>query len=284
VPFQHDGQTGTHRGLVVLSGPMRHARRVTRAQQLRALRAELAAVQAKIGQKRYRTVKAIQARANTCLRRSPVGHLMQAEAVQHTDGTVTLRWWINTHALWQASQTDGRYLLVTNDLALSAQRMLELYRAKDELDKRFLVSKQDLRVRPIYLHQDDRIEAMLLLNMIALLAYSLLEREVRQHGLPLTLRRLIAQLEDLTVIETHCWDGSVLYRLTPVSADQQALLAVVARILTQRRIPRVRPTLGSGETRRVGRALPLAPPDWTTAAQWPRQTTPRLVGLSEATM
>ncbi|MBU1747101.1 MAG: IS1634 family transposase [Chloroflexi bacterium] len=284
VPFQHDGQTVTHRGLVVLSGPMRHARRVTRAQQLRALRAELTAVQAKIGQKRYRTVKAVQARANTCLRRSPVGHLMQAEAAQHADGTVTLGWWINTHALWQASQTDGRYLLVTNDFTLSAQRMLELYRAKDELDKRFLVSKQDLRVRPIYLHQDDRIEAMLLLNMIALLAYSLLEREVRQHGLPLTLRRLIAQLENLTVIETHCWDGSVLYRLTPVSADQQALLAVVAQILAQRCIPRVRPTLSPSWTSRILRAPPPGPLVCELADGWARQTTPRPVGLREATM
>ncbi|MBU0490484.1 MAG: hypothetical protein KKA73_05705 [Chloroflexi bacterium] len=259
---------------------MRHARRVTRAQQLRALRAELTAVQAKIGQKRYRTVQAVQARANTCLRRSPVGKLMQAAAYQTDDGTVALRWWVNTHALWQASHTDGRYLLVTNDFALSAQRMLALYRAKDQLDKRFLISKQDLRVRPIYLHQDDRIEAMLLLNMIALLAYSLLEREVRQHGLPLTLRQLIAQLENLTVIETHCWDGSVLYRLTPVSADQQALLAVVAQILTQRRIPRVRPALGRGGDHLIW----LTPPGRAPTDEGARPITSRLMELSEATM
>ena len=260
VTFQHQGKTVTHRGLVVLSGPMRHAVRVTRAQRLRALRAELTVVQAQIGQKRCRTVKAVQARADTCLRRSPVGKLLQAEATQTAAGIVTLRWWLNTFALWQASQTDGRYLLVTNDFSLSAQRMLELYRAKDALDKRFRVSKQDLRVRPIYLHQDERIEAMLLLNMIALLAYSLLEREVRQQGLPLTLRQLIAQLAGLTVIETHCWDGSVLYRLTPVTADQQHLLAVVARILAQRRVPRVRPALGAGAPGWVRPAPPGAAP------------------------
>jgi hypothetical protein len=32
--------------------------------------------------------------------------------------------------LWQAMQSDGRYLLVTNDWSLSPQRMLELYHAK----------------------------------------------------------------------------------------------------------------------------------------------------------
>ncbi len=77
-------------------------------------------------------------------------------------------------------QRDGRYLLVTNDWSLSPQRMLALYRQKDGVEKRFTVSKGDIKVSPIYLHKDQRIEAMLLLNMLALLTYSLLERQVRQ--------------------------------------------------------------------------------------------------------
>lgn len=42
-------------------------------------------------------------------------------------------------------QKDGRYLLVTNAGSLSPDRMLELYRAKDGVEKRFTVFKQDLR-------------------------------------------------------------------------------------------------------------------------------------------
>jgi hypothetical protein len=69
VTFRHEGQTVTHHGLVLLSGPMRHAVRQERAQQLHALRTELAAVRSRIGQKRCRsqTVRP----GNTCLRRSP---------------------------------------------------------------------------------------------------------------------------------------------------------------------------------------------------------------------
>ena len=88
ITFEHRGRTLRQRCLVVFSGPMRRAIREGRARQLQALRAELAAVQAKIGQKRYRSVKDVQARAATCLRRSPVGRLMSATAYQTATGAV----------------------------------------------------------------------------------------------------------------------------------------------------------------------------------------------------
>jgi hypothetical protein len=129
-------------------------------------------------------------------------------------------------------------LLVTNDWSLSPAQMLALYRQKDGVEKRFTVSKSDLKVSPIYLHKDERIEAMLLINMLALLAYSLLERQVRQNGLQMTTRRIIQKLESLDVIETHCWDGSRLCRLVPVDAEQAALLNTLGQILAELQLPR----------------------------------------------
>jgi hypothetical protein len=193
----------------------------------------LAAVRAKIGQKRYRSVPEVQARAATCLRRSPVGRLLTATAYQTATGAVDLRWAVDRLALFQAMQRDGRYLLVTNDWQLAPQRMLELHRSKDALEKRFEVAKQDLRIRPFYVHSDARIQALLLVNMLALLAYSLLERQVQQAGLHVTTRRIVEQLEGATVIETHCRDGSALRRLTPLTAEQDALFTLLATLLAQ---------------------------------------------------
>jgi len=238
VLFEHEGRQVTHRGLVVLSGPMRTALRQTRAARLRALRQDLRQVQSKIGRPHYRSVKAVQQRANTQLKRSPVGKFMQAQAYTDEQGQICLRWWVYRYALWQAMQRDGRYLLVTNDWSLSPRRMLTLYRQKDGVEKRFTVSKSDLKVSPIYLHKDQRIEAMLLINMLALLAYSLLERQVRQGGLQMTTRRIIEKLESLDVIETLCWDGSRLLRLVPVDEEQAALLQILAHILADLRLPR----------------------------------------------
>ena len=65
-------------------------------------------------------------------------------------------------------------------------------------------------------------------------------------GLQMTTRRLIEQLEDLAVIETQCWDGSVLCRLTPASEEQRRLISFLAAIVTELRIRRVHPALPEG--------------------------------------
>jgi transposase len=237
VPFAHQGRQVTHCGLVVLSGPMRTALRQTRATQLWQLRQALRDLQAKLGQPRYRTVKSVQRWANARLNASPVGKLVRIEAALDEQGQVSLRWWIDHYAFWQARERDGRYLLVTNDRSLSPQRMFDLYHQKDGVEKRIQVSKHDLQVSPVYLHKDPRIEAMLLVNMLALLAYSLLERQVRQGGLHMTTRRIIAKLQSLDVVVTCCWDDSQLYRLVPVDEEQAALLQVLADLLAALRIP-----------------------------------------------
>jgi len=264
VIFKHEGRQVTHRGLVVLSGPMRSALRKGRATKLRALRHELKEVRVKIGQPYHRTVEAVQKRANTRIKKSPVGKFVRAKAYTDEQGQIRLHWWIDRHTLLLTMQKDGRYLLVTNDWHLSVQRMFDLYRQKDGVEKRFKVSKSDLKVSPIYLHKDERIEGMLLINMLALLAYSLLERQVRQNGLQMTTRRIIEKLEHLDVVETLCWDGSLLYRIVPVDEEQALILQILARILVDLRRPRwLHLLLPAGD------ALPLAlppPRGWQVAA------------------
>lgn len=239
VPFEDkvSQRKAVHRGLVVLSGPMRMALAQSRATKLKALDQKLHEVEAQIGQPRMRTVKAVQRRADVVLSASPVGKFMSAEAYTDEQSCVRLRWQVDQDALRQAMHRDGRYLLVTNDRSLSPKQMLALYHQKDGVEKRICVSKRDLKVSPVYLHKDERIEAMLLVNMLALLAYSTLERQVRQRGLQITTRRIMEKLESLDVIETHCVDGSRLLRLVPVDEEQVALLHVLTEVLTELRFP-----------------------------------------------
>jgi transposase len=263
VPFQpKDSQRRVvHRGLVVLSGPMRTAVRHSRATQLKALRHSLRDVEAKIGQPRLQTAKAVQRRADVTLKASPVGKLMRAEAYQGEQGQVRLRWWVDRDALHEVMRRDGRYLLVTNDWTLSPQRMLALYHRKDDVEKCARVAKSQLQVSPIYVHKDERIEAMLLINMLALLAYSVLERQARQGGLQVTTRHIIEKLASLEVVETHCVDGSCLMKLAPVDEKQAVLLSVLAQVLSELRLPRwPHPFLPDEQD------LPLAlPPPWREA-------------------
>lgn len=225
VQFEHEGQTATHRGLVILSGPMRFARYRTRAQQFRTLWQALGEVQTKAdaGQSRYRSPQAVQARAETQCRQSPVGQFVTVSATR-LEERVVLTWQVKLKELRAVMQQDGRYLLVTNDPSLSQARMFEMYRAKDGVEKDFRLSKSQLQVSPLFLHKDERIQSMLLITMLALLTYTILERKVRQAGLALTSRRLMEQLETLTLIETLCPDGSHCARLTRLNPEQAELL------------------------------------------------------------
>ena len=260
VPFENEEEKRTiyHRGLVVLSGPMRTALRKDRAEKIRDLRQELRELQAKIGKPHYRGLENIQRKANSMIKKSTVGKFMHAEAFLDGEEKVQLRWWIDKLSLWKAMQRDGRYLLVTNDWLLSDKRMLELYREKDGVEKRFTVAKSDLKVSPIYLHKDNRIEAMLLLNMLALLAYSLLEREMQNRGLHLTTRKIIEKLDNLSIVESALRNGETLYRIVHVDEEQELLLECLSQILHEFN-PQLKRPLQFGTEKQL--YLNLPPPD-----------------------
>lgn len=233
VPFTHNGRMVYHQGLVVRSAELRRAQRKRRKQQLHKLLAALAQVKSKIGQKHYRTQKAVQQRIATQLKRSPVRDLVDVQVTATLEGSLSLTWCINADALHAAQHNDGRFLLVTNDRNLSYTQMLVLYRQKDKVEKRFTVCKQDLKIRPLRVHSDQRIQSLLLVNLIALLTYSLLERQVQQHGLCLTARRIIEKLSSFHIQEVEAWDGSRSLSCLDADPDLQALLFTLLSSLVE---------------------------------------------------
>jgi transposase len=252
VPFSHLGRTITHRGLIVRSDPMRQELRRERQKHLRELLVALHHIQGKIGQKRYRSQQEVSRRVATQVKHSPVGQLVGVR-VATSEGQVSLDWWIDADALQEAERGDGRFLLVTNDCHLPFPELLALYRQKDVLEKRFEVCKQDLKVRPLYVHSDERIQAMLLVNLIALLAYSLLERQAKQHGLCLTTQCILQQLASLQLEAIEAWDGSRIGSWQETTPGQVVLLHTLLQALEEK----PRSPLPSGPLR-----CHLLPPAW----------------------
>jgi len=236
VTFTHEGRSTTHKGLVVVSGPLRDQVRQSRRQRLDAVCAELAGLRERIGQPRLRTRKAVQRSVNARLREGKAAGFVQTTVYETPSGQVNLHWQLDEAALAQAERLDGRYLLVTNDWSLSHREMFRLYRQKDGVETCFHICKDDLQVSPLYLHQDQRIASMLFINMVALLVYTLLQRQIQNQGLQMTTRRLLERLDRLTLIETHCWDGSCLRRLGCTGAidpDLSTILQLVSQALAQ---------------------------------------------------
>ena len=79
-----------------------------------------------------------------------------------------------------AANKDGIFPLVTNT-ELQAAQVLRNYKNQPYLEKRFHTLKSVLQVAPMFLKKPERIEAMLLLYIIALMLIALIERRIRKN-------------------------------------------------------------------------------------------------------
>lgn len=77
-------------------------------------------------------------------------------------------------------RSDGMFPLISNCRDLALKDILEAYKFQPKLEKRHEQLKSVQNMAPVWLKNISRIEALLFLYFIALLAHALLEREVRQ--------------------------------------------------------------------------------------------------------
>ena len=101
-------------------------------------------------------------------------------AVSTRKGKLTLAWERNQDAITTAASFDGIYALATNlPGRLTAGQVLRLYKAQQIVERRHRDLKQTLKVRPIFLHNDDRVYALLSIVGISLLIFGLIEAQTR---------------------------------------------------------------------------------------------------------
>jgi hypothetical protein len=155
-------------------------------------------------------------------------------------GTPTLTWCRNAGAITAAAALDGLYALATNlpdppERPLTAADVLDLYKDQWIVEQRHRDLKQTLHVRPVFLHNDDRIHALIAVTGIALLIYGLIEADLRaalgpntalpgllpegRDAIP-TARAVLTAFTDLHA--TYTTAGLTLDRLTPT---QRLILA-----------------------------------------------------------
>jgi transposase len=72
---------------------------------------------------------------------------------------------------------DGYYSLITSELELSEQRIIEIYRGLSEIEDNFKVSKSDLDIRPVNVSREDRINAHVLTCFISLVILRLIQKK-----------------------------------------------------------------------------------------------------------
>ncbi len=157
------------------------AREVAAARERALTKAEtaLGRVQRGLGGRYYKTRRHVDNKVAKILTGQADGLIAVKTATRA--GRPTLTYARDHDAIAAAARTDGIYALATNVPGrLSANRVLELYKGQQIVERRHRDYKQTLKVRPIFLHNDDRIMALTSIIGLALLIFGLIESQTRQ--------------------------------------------------------------------------------------------------------
>ena len=122
---------------------------------------------------------------------------------------------------------DGRYLLGTNDFDLSALEILARFKKQEVVERRIKVVKGPVRIRPMFLHKQERIEGLVFVAMLALLVYTILEMLCRRAGQWITARQVLEKFELLGAIYLQFGDGSVLKLPSALNAFKGQLIELL---------------------------------------------------------
>jgi transposase len=224
-PFRvtYDGKTYDDRSLVVWGAGKQRLDEQKRKKYLKRLLNRLDDIRSHLNKGRYIKREYAAHQVALAQRGNPAKGLVTVELTGE-DRHLELSFRVDRDALAQAQALDGKYLLGTNASHLSASEALIWFKAQDGVEKRNGDLKGPLRVRPLYLQSDQRIESLVFINLLALLLRALLETRCRRAGLDYTADRVLRAFEPLYATDQVFVDGSRLIQMGEITPFQQRVL------------------------------------------------------------
>ena len=90
---------------------------------------------------------------------------------------------------------DGYYCIVTSELDMADQRVIEIYRGLSDIEDNFKVTKSNLDAQPVYLSREERIDAHILICFISLTILRLIQKKT---GYRFTPEQIIDTLNNVS--------------------------------------------------------------------------------------
>jgi transposase len=212
--------------LVVKSRTKVKLDRDRRQNYLDRLTSRLEEIQGLLNTRRYKRRDYTWTQIEKARRGNPAKGLVDVE-LSGEDANLQLTFQLNQEKLAQAEAMDGRYLLGTNDFDLSALEMLTRFKKQEVVERRIKVVKGPIRIRPMFLHKQERIEGLIFVAMLALLVYTILEMLCRRAGQWITARQVLEKFELLGAVYLQFSDGSVLKLPSALNAFQGQLIQLL---------------------------------------------------------
>jgi transposase len=109
------------------------------------------------------------------------------------EDAMTLTWEYEKELLDQELRLLGKYVLATSldSKTHDAEAVLEAYKSRHRVEDSIRMTKSTLKIRPVFLQNDDRIKALVLVMIIALIVYALIEYVVKKEKLAKSARQAL---------------------------------------------------------------------------------------------
>lgn len=101
----------------------------------------------------------------------------------------------NEEKLEREEQFDGYYSIVTSELAMSDQEIIDTYRGLWEIEESFRITKGTLEAQPVYVSREERIDAHFLLCFLSLVILRLLQKKT---GKPYSAEKIATCLKQIS--------------------------------------------------------------------------------------
>jgi transposase len=172
----------TLRRIFVWSSARADAAARARAKKLDRARDDLGRLERGLGSRHYPDAAAVTARLAQIGRDRRVGAYLRADVGTDKGVKPTLVWHFDQAAIDAEAATDGWYALLTNldGADADAAEVLRRYKGQEVVERRYGDFKGPLAVAPMFLKSNRRIAALITVICLALLIFSLVEREVRR--------------------------------------------------------------------------------------------------------
>jgi transposase len=227
ITFKLDERTVTDRALVVWSAGKARLDSQKGKTYLKRLLNGLARIQGWMGKRRYTNRDYIVRCIDGVQRGNPARQWLGVEITTAEDDRLGLKFRVHRERLAAARALEGKYVLATNAAHLSADDILRIYKGQDKVEKANRTVKGPLRVRPVFLRTEERIEGLVLFTMLALLVRSILALQCRRAGLSFTADQVLAEFANLRAIDLSFRDGSHRRVASDLSATQEQILTAL---------------------------------------------------------
>lgn len=222
--------------LVVFDPRRAAAEAAERTRALGRMDEALTKLAAGLNQGRLKTLAAAHKKLTALRTRHGLAARYLVTVCEGEEGALALTWRRDEPALVAAARRDGRWPLVTNREGLSDAALcvwaVRRYKGHGRIERDQHLLKGVLKVRPLFVQNDDRIRALVMICLWALTAWTLLERGARATLPPTPARkpvpplvRLEAMVHGITVVMLRVGREGHLHRsVTPLHPKVQSLL------------------------------------------------------------